>query len=150
VVVSRIFWDTNLFIYLIENRGKLADQVVALRRGMIPGDQLFTSALTLGEILVKPVEGQRDDLRRRYEDVIAQAATIREFGRPAARAYAEIRQDRSIRPSDAIQLACAATPGVDLFVTNDDRLARKRVSGIGFIASLAVALKLIGEDSAPD
>lgn len=142
--MSRIFWDTNLFIYLIENRGKLADQVVVLRGGMTSNDQLFTSALTLGEILVKPVENGRDDLRRRYEEVIAQTATIVDFGRSAAPAYAEIRKDRSIRPPDAIQLACAATQGVDLFITNDNRLARKRVPGIGFIASLALALELIG------
>lgn len=144
--MRRIFWDTNLFVYLLENRGKLAEHVVALRRGMAPGDQLFTSALTLGEILVKPVESKRDDLRRRYEDAITQTASIIGFDRSAARAYAKIREDRSIKPPDAIQLACAATPGVDLFVTNDNRLARKRVSGVGFIASLAVALELIGQD----
>jgi len=35
---------------------------------------------------------------------------------------------------DAIQLACAAA--AHLFITNDDRLSRKQVPGVKFIASL--------------
>jgi hypothetical protein len=37
---------------------------------------------------------------------------------------------------DAIQLACAAAAGVDLFITNDDRLSRKHVPEVKFITSL--------------
>ena len=54
----------------------------------------------------------------------------------AASAYAQLRCDLSLRHPDAIQLACAASYGVDLFITNDMRLQAKRVSGIQFIASL--------------
>lgn len=50
--------------------------------------------------------------------------------------YATIRHDRSIKAPDAIQLACAAQAGVDLFITNDDRLSRAVVPGIQFITSL--------------
>ena len=47
--MSRVFWDTNLFVYLVEDRGERAEQVAALRRRMIErGDELLTSALTLG------------------------------------------------------------------------------------------------------
>ena len=53
--------------------------------------------------------------------------------------YATIRQDRSISPPDAIQLACAAAVGMDLFITNDQRLSRKVVPGIHFITSLDTA-----------
>ncbi len=49
------------------------------------------------------------------------------------------RQDRSIRPPDAIQLACASAARVDLFITNDERLSRRVVPGIHFIQSLATA-----------
>lgn len=141
--MRRIFWDTNLFIYLLQDSGRLSQQTVALRRGMGVSDQLFTSALTLAEILVKPVESKREDLCRRYEEMLAQAATIVAFDRASARAYAAVRQDRSIKPPDAIQLACAAAAEIDLFVTNDDRLARKSVPGVRFIASLEVALQLM-------
>ena len=138
--MSRIFWDTNLFIYLLEDAGELSKRVVALRERMLErGDRLLTSALTLGEILVKPVEAKRDDLRTSYERALRSAAHIVPFEESAATLYAHIRGDRSIRPPDAIQLACAAHGGVDLFVTNDERLSRKVVQGISFITSLARA-----------
>ena len=52
---------------------------------------------------------------------------------------AAIRADRTIRAPDTIQLACAAAAGVDLFITNDDRLSRKVMPGVKFITSLAGA-----------
>jgi len=135
--VSRVFWDTNLFIYLFEGRGADADRVVALRERILERrDQLFTSALTLGEILVKPVEADDTALAARYTRAIEATATVVPFSAEAAPAYARIRLDRLIRPPDAIQLACAATAEIDLFVTNDERLSRKSVPGIQFITSL--------------
>ena len=135
--MSRIFWDTNLFVYLIEDRGERARQVAALRRWMIEReDELLTSALTLGEVLVKPLETGDEALVRRYEHAIGAAATVLPFDARAATRFAEIRQDRSIRAPDAIQLACASAANTDLFVTNDDRLSRKNVRGIHFIQSL--------------
>ena len=47
--MSRVFWDTNLFIYLLEDKG-----------------ELMTSALTLGEILVKPKEAGQEVLVEKY------------------------------------------------------------------------------------
>lgn len=138
--MSRIFWDTNLFIYLLEDEGELADQVVALRQRMIERkDELLTSALTVGEILVKPLGAGDERLVRVYERAITDSATVLPFDQPAAAAYAAVRQTRSIQPADAIQLACAAAAGVDLFITNDQRLSRQVVPGIHFIQSLAVA-----------
>ena len=58
------------------------------------------------------------------------------FSAEAAESYARIRQDRTIRAPDAIQLSCASIAGIDLFVTNDDRFSRKAVPGIQFIVSL--------------
>ena len=135
--VSRIFWDTNLFIYLFENYGNLSDRVADVRLRMLArGDELLTSTLTLGEILVKPTEIGNAELKATYEEAVARVATVLPFSREVARLYAEIRRDRSIRPPDAIQLACAAHARVDLFITNDDRLATKAVAGIHFIQSL--------------
>jgi amino acid transporter len=61
------------------------------------------------------------------------------FDAAAARIFARLRADRSIRPSDAIQLACAAQARTDLFITNADRLTGQRVPGVQFISSLANA-----------
>ena len=139
--MSRIFWDTNLFIYLVEDDGERAERVTALRRRMVErDDKLLTSALTLGEVLVKPMEAGDDDLMRRYEHAIGAGATVLSFDQRAAPRFAEIRRDRAIRAPDAIQLACASVAGTDLFITNDDRLSRKVIRGIHFIQSLETAM----------
>jgi hypothetical protein len=55
--VSRVYWDTNLYIYLFEDYGQFSALTSSLRSKMLErGDQLFSSALTLGEMLVKPME----------------------------------------------------------------------------------------------
>jgi uncharacterized protein len=138
--VSRIFWDTNLFIYLLEDNQGLSKAVTDLRKKMLQrGDQLLTSALTLSEVLVKPVEAGNDDLHRKYEEAITMTASVIPLDLKAARLYASIRRDRSLRAPDAIQLACAAAAGVDLFITNDRRLQGKQVDSIQFIVALEEA-----------
>lgn len=133
--MTRIFWDTNLFIYLLEG-GEFAPRVRALRKRMLTrGDQLFTSALTLGELLVKPLESG-EAVANDHREALERAATIVAFDADAAACYAAIRSDRSIKPPDAIQLACAAAVQVDLFITNDDRLSSKVVPGVKFVTSL--------------
>jgi uncharacterized protein len=135
--VSRIFWDTNLFIYLIEEFGNLSERVISLRKRMIErGDELYTSALTLGEILIKPLEMGDEALARRYESALMSGAVIIPFDVEPARLYAAIRKDRTIRPPDAIQLACASHARVDLFITNDERLSTKSIPRIQFVSSL--------------
>jgi len=135
--MSRIFWDTNLFIYLFEDYGELSGKVQALRKRMLErGDLLLTSTLTLGELLVKPMENGVADLCQRYEQALNASAVLIPFDTRAAVQYARLRCDRSIRPPDAIQLACASAARVDLFITNDERLHSKHVDGIQFFVSL--------------
>jgi predicted nucleic acid-binding protein len=135
--MSRLFWDTNLFIYLWEDFGRLSNQVLALRNRMLArGDELFTSAITLGEILVKPIQKHDAKAVAYYQNLIATTAVVIPFEEKAALAYARLRADRSLRPPDTIQLACAATVGTDLFITNDARLFSKQVTGIQFIVPL--------------
>lgn len=135
--MSRIFWDTNLFIYLFEGYEPFSGRVAQIRKRMRErGDELYTSTLTLGETLVKPLEKGDAVLRRAYEDVLLSQASVVAFDLETAVIYAGIRKDRSIKPPDAIQLACAAKARVDLFLTNDSSLAEKSVPGISFICSL--------------
>jgi predicted nucleic acid-binding protein len=135
--MSRIFWDTNLFIYLFEGQGPLSRRVVALRESMLTrGDQLLTSTLTMGEILVKPIERGDAELSKKYEETLAATSLMIPFDLKAAKIYASLRGDRSLRAPDAVQLACAAGAGVDLFITNDTRLHAKQIVGIQFIVSL--------------
>jgi predicted nucleic acid-binding protein len=135
--MSRIFWDTNLFIYLWEDYKDLSKLVAALRAKMLArGDQLLTSTFTLGEILVKPTAEGKTGLCKQYEKAITSVAVLVPFDIKVAENYAHVRQDRTIKAPDAIQLACAATAGTDLFVTHDSHLHGKHVAGIQFIAAL--------------
>jgi uncharacterized protein len=136
--MSRIFWDSNLFIYLFEDNPEFAQTVVDLREKMLErGDQLLTSTLTLGEILVKPVRKGDQAACRLYEDTLDSSALILPFDIKAARRYALIRSaSPKIKGPDAMQLACAGEAGVDLFITNDHRLQGKQVDGIQFIVAL--------------
>ena len=135
--MSRIFWDSSLFIYFFEGSNELSLATKRLRQSMVDrGDQLLTSALTLGEILVKPLERGDTQRCREYESVLNQTAVLVSFDHRTARRYAVIRSNRSIKAPDAIQLACAGEAGVDLFVTNDHRLQGKQVEGVQFIVSL--------------
>ena len=135
--MSRIFWDSNLFIYLFENNPDYAQKVEDLFAEMLRRrDQLLTSTLTVGEVLVKPNKAGDSDLCRRYEQILSTTAIIVPFDLNASRRYAAIRSKTSIKGPDAIQLACAAEAGVDLFITNDNHLRGKQVDGIQFIVAL--------------
>jgi predicted nucleic acid-binding protein len=140
--LANIFWDTNLFIYLLEDSPTFAQTVEDLRRRMLRrNDRLFTSAMSVGEVLTKPFSTGNTALADRYRAYFATPnVTVSAFDFGAAEAYAHIRQDRSIKAADAIQLACAVSAEADLFITNDDRLSQKNVPGVGFfITSLSRA-----------
>jgi predicted nucleic acid-binding protein len=139
--VANVFWDTNLFIYLLEDSVQFGKAVDDLRRRMLRRhDRLFTSALTVGEVLVKPCSIGNSALANRYRVFFTSPQiTVSPFDLAASEAYAAIRKDRAIQPADAIQLACAASAGVNLFITNDERLSQKIVPGIDFITSLSRA-----------
>lgn len=135
--MSRVFWDTNIFIYLIEDKDTLGIRAAALASRMHErGDQLFSSTLSLGEVLVRPSIESNEPLRAAYEDLFARHVTLVPFDQEAARLYATIRRDRSLRAPDAIQLACAGCVGTDVLVTNDRLLPSKRIPGIQFITTL--------------
>ncbi len=135
--MSRVFWDTNLFIYLFEDFGGFTSQVATLRSRMLTrGDELFTSAVTLGEILVKPMQMGDTKAVAYYQKLLTTAAAVLPLEEKAAVVYARLRGDRSLRPPDAMQLACAASAGVDLFITNEARLHSKQIPGIQFIVPL--------------
>jgi uncharacterized protein len=136
--MSRIYWDSMLFIYWLENNPRYAERVQQIRDSMkMRQDQLCTSAFTVGETLVG--FHMRQDL--------ATAARVRAFFLESfieivpytvdiADSYAEIRARLKVSPADAIHLACAAKAGTDLFLTNDKALIGQVVPGIQFIAGL--------------
>jgi predicted nucleic acid-binding protein len=136
--MSRIFFDTNLFIYMLEDQGERAAVVRhILERMSARRDELLTSALTLAEVLVKPLSAGDTEWADRYEKLLnSPGVSVLPFDKSSARIYAQLRQDKALKAPDIIQLACAASARCDLFITNDDRLSKKIVPGIQFISSL--------------
>src|SRR2546429_9750551 len=89
--MSRIFWDTNLFIYLFEDYKVLSKRTEELRAKMLArGDQLLTSTLTIGEVLVKPLERGANDVCQQYEKAITSTAVVIPFDLKAAKIYASL------------------------------------------------------------
>lgn len=120
----RLFWDTNLFIYLWEQgpnhlvAQRFADWIVT------ENHQLITSSLTVGEILVHPMLRGDSAETARYQRAFSQLDVVA-FDLNAATRFAALRaESKSLRPPDAIQLASAVIAKADVFVTNDQRLCK--------------------------
>ena len=140
--MSRIYWDSMLFIYWLEDHPQHAKRVGAIRSRMeARGDQLITGAFTFGEILTgayrKGATQVAAESRRLLREVVSEVIP---FTIETADHYAQIRGTLGVAPADAIHLACAAQAGTDLFLTNDKRLVGRIVPGIRFIASLETQL----------
>jgi len=136
--VSRIYWGTMLFIYWLENNAQFAERVGAIRARMEErGDQLITSAFTIGEVLAGPYRLGNTKAAHEIKRLLSSAVSeIVPFTSDTADLYGRIRGTLAIPPADAIHLACAAQAKTDLFLTNDKNLTGKIVPGIQFIASL--------------
>lgn len=134
--MSRIFWDTNLYIYLFEGAEPYFSQVQSLRRRMVERrDELVTSTMTLAEIQVRPRRLGSLSLAMQFRDGILATSSVVPFDAKAADIYAQLRENVTLKAPDAIQLSCAAAAGVELFITNDRSLQRLSVPGIHFIVS---------------
>ncbi len=76
------------------------------------------STLTVGEVLVKPIETGNRTLEAQYRSLFDDpGALVLPFDRKAGEFFALIRQNRAIKAPDAIQLATGASVGCDLFAS---------------------------------
>ena len=63
--MSKVFFDTNLFIYMFEGVEPNRTRMLEIRKRMLErGDRIVTSSMTLGEVLVKPTKLRSDILAR--------------------------------------------------------------------------------------
>ncbi|PYX00168.1 MAG: PIN domain nuclease [Acidobacteria bacterium] len=140
--MSRIYWDTMLFIYWLEDHPQFAKRVGTIRTRMEERqDQLITGAFTFGEVLAGIYRKGSADLARESRLLLeAVVSEVIPFNLETADHYARIRGILGLPPADAIHLASAAQAGADLFLTNDKKLLGKLVPGIQFIAALDTQL----------
>jgi uncharacterized protein len=136
--VSRVYWDTMLFVYWLEDRPPHSARLERIFERMKErGDQLCTSSLAMGEALVGPYKHQNHAMAEAMERFFGSSLVhLLPFTDGAALHYARIRAKMTVSKPDAIHLACAADAGMDLFLTNDTSLLGKTVPGIQFIAGL--------------
>ena len=127
-----------LFIYWLEDRPHLAERVDQIRSRMQQRrDQLITGTLTLGEVLAGPYRRGLPQLAEKTRgQLLNMVSEVVPFTLETTDHYARIRGSLSIKPADAIHLACAAQARTDLFLTNDNDLIGKAIPGIQFIAGL--------------
>lgn len=136
--MTRIYWDSMLFVYLLEGNPIFGPKVrKILSRIVSRGDALSTSVFSLGEILTGPrrrgsISGA--DAVKQY--FLSGAVEILPFTEAAADRYSLIRGANKVSQADAIHLATAAEAGVDVFVTNDGDLLKLSIPGIKFFADL--------------
>jgi predicted nucleic acid-binding protein len=136
--MSRIYWDTMLFVYWLENHPRYAKRVRHILSKMKERqDQLCTSSFTVGEILVGPYKVGASETTRQIREVFkAPFVEVIPYTIETADLYAGIRAQHGVSPADSIHLACAAQARIDLFLTNDAALVGKVIPGIQFIAGL--------------
>jgi len=136
--VNRVYWDSMLFIYLLEANPTFGKRVQRMHEAMLRrGDILCTSIFTVGEVLTGP--RKRNDLagiNGLKEFFGSKEVEILPFTLEAADRYSIIRAEERVSQADGIHLAIAAAAGVDLFITNDDKLRKLAVPGIRFFADL--------------
>ena len=140
--MSRIYWDSMLFVYWLEDHPVHADRMDRIRSRMeTRGDTLCTSAFTVGEVLTGPYKsGAMETASRIREAFRSPQIELIPFTPETADHYAVIRGKHRVSPADAIHLASAAQARVDLYLTNDRRLQPLAIPGIHFIAGLDVNL----------
>jgi predicted nucleic acid-binding protein len=140
--MSRIYWDTMLFVYLIEEH---PEHIVRVRQILASmerrGDALCTSIFTIGEVLTGPFKREATKVVSQVRDVLRPPRVeLIPLTAETAERYARIRAENRVSPADAMHLASAAQAGVNLFLTNDRRLPGLAIPGIDFIAGMDVSL----------
>jgi predicted nucleic acid-binding protein len=136
--MSKIYWDSMIFIYVIEKIPAYFPIVKTVHEAMKRrGDTLCTSIFTVGEVLVGPRKaGSQSGVDRIRNYFAGDTISILPFTFETAEQFALIRGWTGASPSDAIHLAAAAEAHVDVFLTNDAHLLPLKVPGIARIANL--------------
>lgn len=122
--MSRVYWDSNLFIYLHEGHPEFGPLVRRIYEAMIArNDTLCTSVFTVGEVLTLPLR-MRDQaaLSAIRSSMLSGEVELLPFTLLMAQRYGQIRAVCSVKPADALHLATAIEAKVDLFATNDQKL----------------------------
>jgi predicted nucleic acid-binding protein len=134
--MSRIYWDTMLFIYLLEDHPVFSSRTrELLERAYKRDDSLFTSYLALGEMMAGASKSPHPKSAAVVAETIGEMGfSFLPFDGGAVAPFSTLRSKQKLRIGDSIHLACAASAGIDLYLTGDTQLFKLDVPGIQFIA----------------
>jgi len=122
--MTRVYWDSNLFIYMHEGHPEFGPLVRRIYEGMIARyDTLCTSVFTVGEVLTLPLRLKDEAaIAAIRESMLSGEVELLPFTLAMAQRYGQIRALSPVKPADALHLATAIETKVNLFVTNDHKL----------------------------
>lgn len=136
--MSRIYWDSMLFVYLLEANPEYFEKAKRLHEVLLRrGDDLYTSIFTYGEVMtgLRKRDDQAGMLAFR-EFILSDEVHVLPFNFEVADRYSMIRALTKVGQADGIHLASAAIANVEVFVTNDHKLRNLNIPGIGLFADL--------------
>jgi predicted nucleic acid-binding protein len=138
--MSRVYWDSMMFIYMLEGNPIFGPAVRGILEDMDRRrDTLCTSIFCIGEVLTGPRKfNSMAGIAKVKQYFASDMVDVLPFTIETADRFSLIRATTAARPADAIHLATASAAGVDVFFTNDDKLLKLhlQIPGIQFITGL--------------
>jgi predicted nucleic acid-binding protein len=122
---KRVYFDTNVFIYLVEGYVDFETSLNEIRESTLHQEaEIFTSELTLSEVLVLPFRSNNTEFVNIYRQFIEDSGAFNLI--PTTReTYVRaslFRAQMGLKMADAIHVATAVECGSDIFVSNDTGL----------------------------
>jgi predicted nucleic acid-binding protein len=122
---GRVAFDTNVFVYLFESAGPLADAATAVVNAVsarrIVG---IVSTVALAEAIVGPAHLGDDTMGERYADAIRSIENLHVV--PATVEIAAesgfVRAHTGLTLADSMHVATAQVAGASILITNDRRI----------------------------
>ena len=122
---KKAYFDTNVFIYLIENSPEYQSIITQLIQHLEATQcQIYTSDLTLAECLVKPFADNDISSQECYKESIKNSdfLIVKKVSRNVLIEASRLRSFVKNKLPDSIHLATALQCGCDIFVGNDKKL----------------------------
>lgn len=122
---KRVYFDANVFVYLMEGFGGLEEKLLEIRDCIGKAEaEIVTSELTLCEVLVVPFKENNVDLVAEYRQFIEESGAF-EVQPTTRETYVRAslyRAQLGLKTPDAIHMATAIETDCEMFVTNDKTL----------------------------
>jgi predicted nucleic acid-binding protein len=119
---KRVYFDTNIFIYLLEGNETLRAQIDALKASILEGDcSIFASDLVFTEILPPLVRSGNTEATNRLLEFLQEENAFRlvPLTRDVCIQAGVLRGQTGMKTPDAIHVASAMAENCNAFLTND-------------------------------